>query len=133
MGALEDPLHVDRRQVDLIGLDRADLDELFDLDDRDLARLRAERVEVARGLPEHEVAPAIALPRLHDREVAADRVLEDALLAVDRPRFLAVGDARPEARRREERLDAGATGAQPLGQRALRAELDLELSRQELL
>ena len=35
--ALEDPLHVDRRQVDLIGIELADLDELLDLDDRDLA------------------------------------------------------------------------------------------------
>src|ERR1043165_7767739 len=90
-GALEDPVHVDRRQVDLIGIDLADLDELLDLDDRHLAGLGAQRVEVARGLPEHEVAPAIALPRLHDRDVAADRVLEHAAPATDLAGLLALG------------------------------------------
>ena len=55
------------------------------------------------------------------------------LLAVDLARLLALGDLRAEAGRREERLDAGAAGAQPLGERALRAELDLELAGEELL
>src|SRR5215468_10664102 len=81
-GALEDPLDVDRRQVDAIGVELADLDELLDLDDRDLAGLRAQRVEVARGLAKQQVAPAVAFPRLDDREVAADGVFEHAVLAV---------------------------------------------------
>src|SRR5439155_11557862 len=82
---------------------------------------------------EHQVAPAVALPCLHDREVTADRVLEYAAPAVDLAGLLAVGDLRAVAGRRVERLDPGAAGAQPLGERALRTQLDLELARQELL
>jgi hypothetical protein len=111
---------------------------------------RAHRVEVHRRVPVDEVAEAVALPRLHEREVAADRRLEH----VRRPsnsrvsffgesfttvpsgsvpeRVAAVADRRARARRREERRDPGAAGAQPLGQRPLRRELDLELARQVL-
>ena len=39
---------------------------------------------------------------------------------------------RADAGRRVERRDAGAAGAQPLGQRALRHQLDLELAGEEL-
>src|SRR5580698_8857927 len=131
--ALEHALDVDRRQVDMVGVELADLDELLDLDDRDLAGLRAQRVEVARRLAEHEVAPAVALPRLYDRELAADRALEHAVAAVELARLFAVGDLRAVAGRREERLDPGAARAQSLGERALRTELDLELARQEQL
>jgi hypothetical protein len=35
---LEDPVHEDARRVDVDRVDRADLDELFDLGDRDLGR-----------------------------------------------------------------------------------------------
>src|SRR3954447_141585 len=108
--ALEDALDVDRRQVDLIGVELADLDQLLDLGHRDLAGLRAQRVEVARGLLEDQVAPAVALPRLDDREVAAQRVLEHAVPAVDLAGLLAVGDLGAVAGRREERLDARAAG-----------------------
>ena len=55
------------------------------------------------------------------------------MLAVDLAGLLAVGDLGAKARRREERLDASTAGAQSLGQCSLRAELDLELARQELL
>src|SRR5207253_6261999 len=99
----------------------------------DLAGLRAQRVEVAAGLAKEEVAPAIALPRLDDREVAANRVLEHAALAGDLAALLAFSDLRAKAGGRVERFDPRAAGAQPLGERALRAQLDLELPRQELL
>jgi hypothetical protein len=119
--------------VDVVGVELADLDQLLDLDDRDLAGLGAQRVEVARGLAEHQVAPAVAAPRLDDREVAADRVLQHAAPAVDLAGLLAIGDLRAEPGRRVERLDPRAPRAQPLGERALRTQLDLELAGQELL
>ena len=43
-------------------------------------------------------------------------------------RLLAFGDDRAVAGRREEAADAGAAGADPLGERALRHQLDLELA-----
>src|SRR6202012_3378500 len=78
----------------------------------------------------------VALPRLDDREVAADRELEHAHLSIRAAELLglfALGDLGAVAGRRVEAFDAGAAGAQPLGERALRAQLDLELPRQELL
>jgi hypothetical protein len=42
-----------------------------------------ERVEVARGLAEDEVAVPVALPGPHQAEVGDDRLLEHVLLAVE--------------------------------------------------
>src|SRR5439155_3119124 len=95
--------------------------------------LRAQRIEVARRLAEYEISPFVALPRLDDREVAADGAFEHALLAGELARLFALGDLRAIAGRRVEALDARAAGAQPLGERALRTQLDLQLSRQEQL
>src|SRR5262249_17889008 len=117
--ALEDPLHIDSGRMDAIRIELADLDQLFDFSDGDLAGGGDHWVEVARGLAIDEVAPAIALPRFDDREVAVDRVLEDALPAVARDlkdtSLAAVGAHGAGAGGREERWDARAAGAQPLG------------------
>ena len=48
------------------------------------------------------------------------------------PREPALGDLGADAGRGEEGGDAGAAGAQPLGERALRGELDLELAGEVL-
>src|SRR5262249_14650628 len=118
--ALEDALHVDAGRVDLIGVELSDVDELLDLGDGDAPGGGAHRVEVARRLSIDEVAPAVALPRLDDGEVAGDRLLEHARAAVPHARLLALGALGAVAGRRVERGDAGAAGAQPLGERALR-------------
>ena len=74
----------------------------------------------------------IALPGLDDREIADDAALHDVGLAVELAVLLALGDQRADAGLGEEGRDAGAAGADPLGQRALRVELDLDLAGQEL-
>ena len=51
-----DPLHEHPGQVHLVGVQGAGLDELLDLRDRGPSGHRGERVEVARGLGEDEVA-----------------------------------------------------------------------------
>ena len=51
-------------------------------------------------------------------------------LAVELADFLALGDQRADPGLGEERRDAGAAGADPLGQRALRVEFELELALQ---
>src|SRR5690606_18723368 len=91
-----------------------------------------------------------ALPRLDDREVARDGALEHVAPAVELAELLlrrrlrhravgrvlerqaAVADRGAGAGRRVEGRDARAAGAQPLGERALRAELHLELAGQVL-
>ena len=61
----------------------ARLDELFDFGDGDSAGLRAERIEVLRGLLVDEVAVAVTDPGVHEGEVAGDGPLEHVLDAVE--------------------------------------------------
>ena len=114
------------------GIDRADLDQLLDFGDADLAGHRAGRVEVARGLAEHEVAGCVGLPRLDQRHVGLQRGFHHVVLAVELARFLAFGDDRAVAGAGEERRDARAARAQALGQRALRIEFEFQFAGQVL-
>ena len=94
---------------------------------------RHHRVEIARRPAVDEIADAVALPRLaRTRSRRASGGSSTYGLPSMTPRLLALGDERAVAGRREEAADAGAAGANPLGERALRHELDLELAAQEL-
>ena len=115
-------------QVDAVRVELARFDELLHLRDADPARHRGERVEVARGLVEDEVAVPVAPQRVHQREVGDDRLLEhvlagrarhvegadvlhrrrdgDAAGAVVPARQAALGDLRADAGLRVERGDA---------------------------
>src|SRR5207244_6201865 len=86
--SLQDVLHENSRRDDVIRIDRAGLDEALDLGDRHRGGGRHHRIEIARRPAIHEVAERIAFPRLHEREVGAQRSFEDVRFAVDRPRFL---------------------------------------------
>ena len=130
--ALDDPVHVDAGQVDVVGIEAARLHDLLHLHDADLAAHRGGRVEVARCLAEDQVAGRVRLPRLHDGQVRHDPALEDVGLPVELLVLLALGHDRADARLRVEARDARAAGAHPLGQRALRVELELEFARQVL-
>jgi len=69
------------------------------------------RVEVARGSTIDEIPGAVTFPGADEREVGADRRLEDVRLAVDDARLLALGDNRSIRGRREEAADARPAGA----------------------
>ena len=58
-----------------------------------------------------------------------DRIFEDVITIADAPRLLAFGEIGAERGRRVEGADARAGGANALGERALRHELQLELAR----
>ena len=75
---------------------------------------------------------SVGLLRLDERDVGQQRALHDVDVAVELARLLALGDQRADAGAGEERRNAGAAGAQLLGQRALRRELELELAGQVL-
>ena len=94
---------------------------------------RHHRVEVARGLAVDEVAGGVALPGLDDGEVGEQAALHHVFLAVELLHFLALGDQRADAGLGVEGRDAGAAGADALGQRALRVEFQLQLAGEELL
>ena len=62
--------------MDLVGIERAGLHELFDFRDRDASRGRHHRIEIARGLAIDEIAFGVALPRLDDGKVRGEPGLE---------------------------------------------------------
>ena len=132
MGVDDDAVHVDAGQVHGVRIEGAGLDELLDLDDGRPAGHRHRRIEVARGAAKDQVAAVVGLPGLDEREVGHQRALQHVGVAVELAQFLALGDDRADAGAREEGRDAGAAGAQPLGERALRRELELELAGQVL-
>ena len=66
-------------------------------------------------------------------DVGDEAALHHVGLAVELAHLLALGDQRADAGLGEEGRDAGAAGADALGQRALRVELELELAGEVLL
>src|SRR5690606_31450688 len=129
---VHDAVDVDARQVHVVRVDVADLHDLLHLGDADLAGHGADRVEVACRLAEHQVAGLVRLPCLDQCDVGDQRGLHDVVLAVELAGFLALRHNGAVAGRGEEGRDAGTAGAQALGQRALRVELQLQLAGQEL-
>ena len=126
-------LDVDAGRNDVVGIDIRRLHEVLDLGHGDLAGRGHHRIEVARGLAVDEVALGIAHPGMHDREVGHEPALHDVAIAVEFAFVLSICDLRPGARSREECRNAGAAGANALGERALRIELDLQFTREILL
>src|SRR5579863_6063814 len=81
--ALDDALDEDPGGMNRVRIELADIDELFHLRDRHLARSGHHRVEVHRRVSIDQVAEAIAPPRLDDRKVSGDGRLEDIGLAIE--------------------------------------------------
>ena len=94
---------------------------------------RHHRIEIARGLAEDEIALGVALPGVDDRHIGDEAALHDIGLAVEFAHLLAFGDDGADAGLGEEGGDAGAAGADALGQRALRIEFELEFAGEKLL
>ena len=132
-GTWIDALHVNAGRDDVVRIDLAGLHQMLDLGDGDLAGGRHHRIEVARGLAVDEIAFGIAHIGVHDREIGDQAALHHVALAVEFALVLAFGDQRADAGLGEEGRDAGAAGADALGQRALRIEFDLELVGEILL
>ena len=130
---MDHALDENSRRDDVIGIDVARLYQMLDLGHRHLARGRHHRIKIARRLAVDEVAFGIAQIGVDDRQIGDDAALHDVALAVEFAHVLALGDLGADAGLGEERRDAGAAGADALGQRALRVELDLELAGEVLL
>ena len=125
-------MHVDAGQVHVVGLQLAEFDDLLDLDDAELAGHRHRRVEVARRQVEAQVAAGVGDLRLDQRHVGHQRALHHVGVAIELAQLLALGDDGADTGLGEEGRDAGAAGAQLLGQRALRREFQFQLAGQVL-
>ena len=89
---------------------------------------RHHRIEIARRLAEDEIALGVAFPGVYDGDIGEEAALHDICRAVEFARLLAFGDDGADAGPRKEGGDAGAAGADALGQRALRIEFELKLA-----
>ncbi|KCB34590.1 coenzyme A transferase [Bordetella hinzii CA90 BAL1384] len=81
IGVEHDPMHIDAGQMDLVGIQAAGVDDLLDLDHRDLAGHGHIGIEIARRLAEHQVAAAIGDMRLDQGDIRGQRTLHHVLLA----------------------------------------------------
>jgi hypothetical protein len=79
------PLDVDARQVDGVGVERSDWNDLLDFDDADLAACCCWDVEVACSLAEDNIAAGIGLPCFDQCQIGDDPALKDILFAVECP------------------------------------------------
>ena len=79
-------------------------------------------------MPVPEIAERVCTRGVYERDVGANRALEDVWDAVDHPLLLPLGQECPRADGSEEAGDAGAPGANRLGERPLRDEGRLDLS-----
>src|SRR5690606_37145287 len=122
------PLHIDARQMNGVGVEAPDGNNLFDLCDADLRRGRHRLVEVAHGLAEDEVPALVCFPALDDRKVCKDAAFEDIVLAVERADFLALGDRSADAGSGVKSRNTRAASAAAFRERTLRAEFDLEFA-----
>src|SRR6476619_1490255 len=130
--AHDQPVYIDTRQMDAVGIDRADGDDFLDFGNADLARGRGRLVEIACGLAELEVAGLVGAPALDDRQVGADAAFKDVVLPVEVFHFLALRHERADASLGVEARNARATRAHAFRERPLRAKFDLQFARRIL-
>src|SRR5262249_43742105 len=88
-GAQHDPLYINAGQVHAVRIELSWLQELFHLDDGHAGSRCHDRIEISRGLAEAQVAPAVGLPGLDQREVGLEGALHDVRLALKLAHLLA--------------------------------------------
>ena len=130
---MDDTLHEDARQVDIVRPQLAGRHQLVDLRDRHLSGHGCERIEVPRGSIEAKVTQRVADGGSHDRKVGRQRRFEHVGAPTKIANFFAVRDQGTRSGRGEKSSDPSPTGAQSLGQGALRVELDGDLAGEHLL
>jgi hypothetical protein len=127
-----DAVDIDAGGVDVVWIQFADGDDVFYFGDGGASAGGCHGIEVAGGLAVDQVAAGVGLPGLDQRDVGVDGPFEEIGDSVEFPVFFTFGDRGADAGAGEEAGDAGSTGAHAFGERALRAELDLEVAGEEL-
>src|ERR1051326_594267 len=90
--ALKNSFHIDSGRVNAVGLEFADLNEVLDFDNRYLCGRRHHGIEIASSLAIDKIAPLVALPCLHEREVSLECALHHVFTAIELARFFILGD-----------------------------------------
>ena len=92
-----------------------------------------DRIEVAGGLAEDEVSPAVAFPGFDESEIAAQGAFKNEVATVEFAGFLAVGDNGAVAGGRVKRRDARAARTEAFRERTLRIQLHLQFAAEHEL
>src|SRR5262249_22323017 len=129
----DDARHEDPGQIDQLGRDLARLHDLVHLDDGDTRGLREARIEILAAAAELHVAEPVRAIAAEQGVVDAERVLQDAALAVELTNLATGRQIGVDAGRRVERRDPRAAGPAALDQDALGYQLDLHLAGGDLL
>lgn len=87
-GALDDLVDVDALEVDALGVDLANFDDVVGLDDGVLGVLGHGLVEVVHGLAELAVTELVGLVDLNQGVVTENRFFQDVFLSVEFAFFL---------------------------------------------
>jgi hypothetical protein len=114
--------------VDLVWIQLADFDQLFDLRYANFSTRCDHRIEIPRRHPVDEIPGFVSLPRFHKRHLSRDSRLEHVFLTVEFFRFLAFCEFRSEASPGVESRNSSAAGAQPFRERSLWDQLQLEFA-----
>src|SRR5690606_37487425 len=117
-----DTLHEKPRRNDSFGVQRSELDHVFDLDHRNPRRRGHDGPEVARGFPVHQVAPTIRMQSLDKRIVCTQRIFQYVVAPMNVALLFAFGKRSTRPRRGVEPTYASAGGADAFSQIALRHE-----------
>src|SRR5215471_3226360 len=125
---LNDAVHEDARCHDGFRNKLAELNEVARLHDGELGRHRHHRIEVPSRAAIGEIAPAISLPRLDERNVGMKRALHQIRAAAEFARLFALAELRADGGRRVEGGDPGGGRADTLGDGSLRHDLELDLA-----
>ena len=128
----DEALDVDSGGGDVVGVELAGLDDLFDFGDGDFAGGGHHGVEVAGGLAVDEVAGGVGLPGADEGEVGLEPALHEVGAAVEFAGLLTLGDEGANAGGGEEGGDAGSAGADALGEGSLGDEGEVELAFKNL-
>ena len=118
---------------DVVRRDDADGNDVLRVDDDRVCGHCHERIEVARREGVAEIAQVIGNERVHEREIGAERRLEQVDAAVDRDLLLALLDDRADAGRRQDAAEPEAARPDALDERPLRDEVHLQVPGEHLL
>src|SRR5437879_2032892 len=130
---LENGVHENAGRVNLVRRKLADVDKLFDFGDDVIGGSGHHGIEVARGLPIDEIAPAVAFPRLDEREIAAQAAFHHVHAAIEFTRLFPFGDHSAVASGCVKRGNAGTSRAQPFAQGPLWIQFHLQFTAQDEL
>jgi hypothetical protein len=127
---MHEAIDEDTGGVDIFRIDPADRNELVDLRDRIVAGHRHYNIKISHGFAKGDIAEAVATMRANESKIRMQRLFEDVFTPVDDTAFLAFRQLRAGSGGSEKPAQTGTRGTNPLGQSALRNELEFDLALQ---